>query len=188
MKTRIGKYTLYETDKYFRIFYRFSFSDFIGMVMPLLGVLIGFLLLLISYKNLEIESLLSFDFIFFFTLGCVLLWWFGRIFMMSLWNPPKGLIEVKKIEKLVIVRDFMKADIIPISEISSIYYVVEEDRKSKPKEKYGMLKIKKKNNEILDCIVINSSKFIDTGNDVDLDIIMSSRGIRDGLLKVIREC
>ncbi len=153
--------------------------------MPLLGVLFGALFLYISTRNFSTAKIFTFDFLFMFLIGGILLGWFGYIIVLSLWNPWRGALEINKLNKTVIVRDFLKSEIIDFRDVASVFYEIVDI--SRPKQKYGILKIKKKNNEIVDCLIINSSNFIDTADSVDLNIIQTARKIRDKVITVVKE-
>lgn len=184
MKNRIGKYWFIETETNIRVTYRFSFSDLITNRIPVLGVFFGALFLYISAHNFSKDKIFTFDFVFMFLTGLILLAYFGYIIALTFWKSRRGALEINKSARTVVVRDFLKSEIIEFKDVVSVFYEISDN--SRLKEKYGTLKIKKKNNEIVDCLIINSSEFIDT-EGADLNLIQTARLIRDKVIAILKE-
>lgn len=180
MKQIIGKYSIYEDLQNFKIRYRYSFSDFTGSILFLLSLAMGTLLLFVFIKTYNSQKV---DWIFLLTgLG---LTGFGSYFLLAgFYNPVDGVFQINKISNEVIIRDFLSKEIIKSNSISSVFYEISTS--TKPRTAFATLMLRLRDGTIINCFIIRTSHPIDIGKEVEKDLHIVSRQIRDKISKALK--
>ncbi|HEX3009781.1 MAG TPA: hypothetical protein VHO90_19420, partial [Bacteroidales bacterium] len=173
LNEKIGKYRIQESNGALKVTYAYSFGDIFGMLFYILGLVAGILLLYVAFKDFTKESLSSFNFWMMLVAGGVLGGWFLYIIIMSLYNPSKGVLQVDKARQVMIVRDFLREETIPLSQIHCMYCKIDESYR--PRQKFGMFIVGKKTGEQLECFIVRSSIPLDLGKRIEKDIYDTSR-------------
>lgn len=180
MTTQFGKYKVLESNNSFEIHYRYTFSDIVGSLIYLLSFILGLLLFYVSFKNFHSAIIVS---IIFLIVGFILFFFGGYALIGSLYRPIRGMFQIDKIKKEIIIREFFKLERIKTDLVESISY--DFIRSNKPKKVHSVLYIKLIDGKKKDCFIIRSSMPFDTGRELDKDIHSLSRQLRESISKVI---
>ena len=183
MKELNGKYRIRKDNNTLRISYVFTISDIFGGLLYLIGLLLGILLLYVDSFNYTIEKLYTFRFWLLLLVGGFLTIYFLYILTLSFYNPLKGIIEVDKSNQEIIIRNFFKKEKVKFSSIGTMFCEITETKN--PRQKYGMLIIKKLNGEKVECFIIRSSIPIDLGRKIDKNIIDTTNQIKKSIAEFI---
>lgn len=184
MTEKIGKYRLIQDNENLRIRYIYTFSDIIGSLVYLIGASLGILILYVLVEKFSVDQLSTIKFWFVLLMALWLTGYCLYILFLGLMNPRDGLIQINKSKGIMIIRDFMKKEIVEISSIASIYCEITEVHK--PKQKYGMFTIGTKDGKKIECFIIRSAIPIDFGRDIDKDIYETTRKLRSRIMEYIR--
>ncbi len=179
MIERVGKYRIRTKENSLSISYIYSFSDIIGAILPFLGIVLGVMILYVVFKDFENNDLEQFSFWFLLVIGGLLAIWFLYFAVIALYSPSKGILQVDKINKEIIIRDFMKVKKIHFTDVHTIY--MDLIKESRPKQKYGMLIIGTEEGEKHECFIIRSSMSFDLGRGVDKDIYDTAKTIKKAI-------
>lgn len=170
------KYRILEEKDSLQITYTYRLSDIFGGFMYLIGLSLGILLLYVDLYGFNIDKLYTFNFWILLLVGGFLTIWFLYMMILGLYNPIKGVLQVNKSDDVIIIRDFLKEDRIPISSIRTMYCEIIES--NKPRQKYGMFMIGMQNGNKIECFIIRSSISIDLGRKIDKDIYDTANQIK----------
>ena len=182
MTKKYGKYKIYDDDKTFEIHYSYTFSDIIGSILYILAFLIGLLVLYASLENFLWKTISSWILLT-FSLICLLFGFFHLV--AGFYKPKKGIFQIDKTKKEVIIRDLLKSERIDINSIKSASYELTKNRK--PKEIYSMLYLLQTDNKKKDCFIVRSQIPFDIGNEIEKDIHSVSKQLRDEIMNVIKK-
>lgn len=169
---KIGKYKIYKDDNSLKIRYAYSFTDFVGVLWYLLSLVIGGLLLTIAIYKFSFDNI---------TNWLMLLGGFGLtifsfvMILMSLYNPRNGILEIRHDIEKVVIRDFLKKELIDIDDIVGFYYKLETVYK--PKQRYAIIYLKTYSNEKIDCFIIRSHYSLDKTREVEKELHKVSKSI-----------
>jgi hypothetical protein len=181
MTTQYGKYKVYEDDNSFEIHYRYSLSDIFGLIIYILSFAIGLLLFYTSFKTFSATTISTWVLLIF---ALVFLTFGIYALTAGLYRPKRGVFQIDKTKKEIIVRDFLKSETIKINDIKSVSYELKEI--SKPKSIYSMLYLRLIDGKKKDCFIIRSVIPLDMGREVEKDIHLVSRQLRDVIMNVIK--
>ena len=182
MMTQYGKYKVYNDDKSFEIHYSYSLSDIFGLIIYILSFVIGLLLFYASFKTFVATTISSWVLLIF---GLVFLIFGAYAFTVGLYRPRRGVFQLDKTEKEIIIRDFLKSKKIKANVIKSVSYELKEI--NKPKSIYSMLYLILIDGQKKDCFIIRSAIPFDIGREVEKDIHTVSRQLRDVIISVIKK-
>ena len=184
MTEKIGKYRIIQDNENLRIRYIYTFSDIIGSLIYMIGASLGILILYALVAKFSVDQLSTVKFWFVLIMAGWITVYCLYILFLGLMNPRDGLIQINKPKGIMIIRDFMKKEIVEISSIASIYCEITEVHK--PKQKYGMFTIGRKDGKKIECFIIRSAIPIDLGREIEKDIYETTRKLRSRIMEYIR--
>jgi hypothetical protein len=180
MNQIIGKYTIYEDVRMFKIRYRYSFSDLTGSFWFLLSLALGTLMLITFIKTVDSSN----DSWFLLLLATGLIG-YGTYFLSAvLCNPINGVLQINKVTHEVIIRDLFKSETIKSNSISSVFYEI--TRIERPRTLYAMLTLRLTDGTKMKCFIIRTSHSIDIGRKVEKDLHTVARQIRDKISNALK--
>ena len=182
MTTQYGKYKVFEDDKSFEIHYSYSLSDIFGSIIFILSFVIGLLLFYTSYKTFSATTITSWVLLIF---ALVFLIFGAYAIIAGFYRPRRGVIQIDKVKKEIVVRDFLKSEKIKNNAIKLVAYELKEN--SKPKSIYSMLYLRLVSGKKIDCFIIRSSIPFDLGREVEKDLHSVSRQLRDVIMNTINK-
>jgi len=182
MTTQYGKYKVYEDDKSFEIHYRYTLSDIFGSIFYILSFALGLLLFYTSFKTFAVTNISSWVVLIF---ALVFLIFSVLAITAGLYSPRRGVFQIDKTNKEIIIRDFLKSEKIKTNMIKSVSYELIENRK--PRSIFSMLYLRLIDGKKKDCFIIRSAIPFDIGRVVNKDIHSVSRKLRDVIMNVINK-
>jgi hypothetical protein len=180
LKTRIGKYKIFEKDKSLKIKYVYTFSDLFGLLINLIGFSLGLFLIYVFYYNLNKFKI---DYILILACGLWFSIWFGKILFILISTFKQSCIEIDRKTREISIFDYKKTEKINFDKISSIYCKIESEYK--PKDKYGILIFQTFDKEKIEGFIIRSSIPFDIGKGVDKDIYKVSSKLKEKIFEFI---
>ncbi len=181
MTTQYGKYKVFENNKSFEIYYRYSLSDIFGSIIYILSLTIGLLLFYTSIKTFNATTITSWVLLIF---ALVFLIFGAYAISVGLYRPIHGVFQIDKVKNEVVVRNFLKSERIKVNLVKSVSYELKE--KSKPKSIYSMLYLRLLDDKKIDCFIIRSSMPFDLGREVEKDIHSVSRQLKDVIMSAVK--
>ena len=184
MTDKIGKYRVKQNDDNLRITYVYTFSDLIGGFGHIVGFLFGLMTLYVVFKDFSTDIIYTFKFWFLFSIGLFLSCYLLYTLILALYSPRSGIIQVNRQKGEIIIRDFLKKQVLEISSIASIY--CEINKTKRPKQNYGMFIIGTKNGKRIECFIIRSSIPIALDKKIEKDIYDTTTKLRTRIMEFIR--
>lgn len=182
MTTQYGKYKVFEDDKSLEIHYRYTFSDIVGSTIYILSLTIGLLLFFTAFKTFVPTTMSSWVLLIF---GSIFLIFGAYALTAGLYRPRRGVVQIDKTKKELVIRDLLKTERIKTNEIKSVSYELKESRK--PKSIHSMLYLRLLDGKKIDCFLVRSSIPVDLGREVDKDIHLVSRQLRDVIMNSVKK-
>jgi hypothetical protein len=180
METKIGKYRIIEDDQSLKIIYQYTISDLIGSIWFLLTFLLGLLLLYVSHSFFVTENVRNLNA---WVTGVTGLWFFlfgGYLLVMAAHNPGNGIFEVDKKKRVLVIRDFLKSEIMAWGDVVLVFYKIERNlRPTSAASKYAIIGLKLKDGNTKECFIVRSHIPFDIGRKVDKDLHIVSRALKD---------
>jgi hypothetical protein len=149
----------------------------------MIGAALGILILYVLVEKFSVDQLSTIKFWFVLVMAGWIAGYCLYILVLGLWNSRDGLIHINKPQGTMIIRDFMKKEIVEISSIASIYCEIAEVHK--PKQKYGMFTIGTKDGKKIECFIIRSAMPFDMGRKIDKDIYNTTLKLRSRIMEFI---
>jgi hypothetical protein len=156
--TDIGKYKIEENESVLRVRYKYTLSDLISILLYIIGFAVGVLFTWISISKLSKNTDFSFSYLM-LPIGFWLLYHFGKLIIFGLYNPSSGILSLNLLNNSVTIRDSFKKETFQMEEMQGLYVEVVTQRR--PKQLFGMLKMKLKSQPDIDCFIIRSNNAVD---------------------------
>ena len=155
--TDIGKYKIEENESVLRVRYRYTLSDLISVLLYIIGFAVGALFTWISVSNLSENIEFSYSYLM-LPIGFWLLYHFGKFLILGLYNPSSGILSLNHSNDSVTIRDSFKKETFQMQEMQGLYVEMVNERR--PKQLFGMLKMKLKSQSDIDCFIIRSNNAV----------------------------
>lgn len=177
MKEKIGKYKILDSENDLQVHYIYGIGDIVSSLFYILGLALGLLFTYIAADRFEIDKLSDYSFWLLTIVGLGLSGFFLFLIVGGLYKPIKGILQVDKNNKSVVIRDLFKNEVVQSEEITSLF--CEIITKAKPMQKFGMMYLQTNSGEKKECFIIRSSIPIDLGRKVDKDILDTANVIKN---------